>query len=204
VNFLKKLLLFSLMALLVVAGCSQKGEDVLTNNNTTPITDPPDGTIDPDNFVLYATTASYAEGSFTPPESVEPDNINLTVVSVQLRKADDSLGWITVAEPNATYDFLQLVDGVTAELASVAIEPGRYTMLRLILAETNEIVFDGTSESLIVPSGTETGVKLSFDVVIEGTETLTATVVFDAATSVVSTEQNYLLRPAFRLLIDSE
>ena len=201
---MKKLLLFSLMVLLVVAGCSQKGEDVLTNNNTSQTTDLSDGTLDPNNFILYATTVSYGESVFTPPEGIEPENIYLTVVSVQLRKAGDSLGWITVAEPNATYDFLQLVDGVTAELTSVAIEPGRYTMLRLILAETNEIVFDGTSESLTVPSGTETGVKLSFDVVIEGSETLTATVVFDVATSVISTEQDYLLRPSFRLVIDSE
>ncbi len=200
---MKNLLLFSLMALLVVAGCSQKGEDVLTNNNTT-ITDPSDGTLDPDNFVLYATTASFGEGVFTSPEGIEPENINLTVVSVQLRKADDSLGWITVAEPNATYDFLLLVDGVTAELTSVAIEPGRYTMLRLILAETNEIVFDGTSESLTVPSGTETGVKLSADLKLEGGETLTVTIIFDAATSVISTEQDYLLRPSFRLVIDSQ
>ena len=201
---MKKLLLFSLMALLVVAGCSQNGEDVLTNNNTSQTTDPSDGTLDHDNFILYLATASYGEGAFTSAEGSEPDNINLTVVSVQLRKADDSLGWITVAEPNATYDFLELVDGVTVELASLAIEPGRYTMLRIILADTNEIVFDGTSESLIVPSGTETGVKLSFDIVIEGGETLTATIEFDAATSVISTDQNYLLRPAFRLLIDSE
>ena len=201
---MKKLLLFPLMALLVVAGCGQKGEDVLTNNNGTSITDPSDGTPDPDNFVLYATTASFGEGAYFSPEGIEPEHINLTVVSVQLRKADDSLGWITVAEPNATYDFLQLVDGVTAELASVAIEPGRYTMLRIIVAETNEIVFDGTSEALTVPSGTETGVKLSFNVVIEGGETLTATIEFDAATSIISTEQDYLLRPAFRLLIDSE
>ena len=201
---MKKLLLFPLMALLVVAGCGQKGEDVLTNNNGTSITDPSDGTLDPANFILYTTTASYGEGAYSSPEGIEPEHINLTVVSVQLRKADDSLGWITVAEPNATYDFLQLVDGVTAELASVAIEPGRYTMLRIIVAETNEIVFDGTSEALTVPSGTETGVKLSFNVVIEGGETLTATIEFDAATSIISTEQDYLLRPAFRLLIDSE
>ena len=201
---MKKLLLFPLMALLVVAGCGQKGEDVLTSNNGTSITDPSDGTPDPANFVLYTTTASFGEGAYSSPEGIEPEHINLTVVSVQLRKADDSLGWITVAEPNATYDFLQLVDGVTAELASVAIEPGRYTMLRIIVAETNEIVFDGTSEALTVPSGTETGVKLSFNVVIEGGETLTATIEFDAATSIISTEQDYLLRPAFRLLIDSE
>ena len=194
---MKKLLLFSLMALLVVAGCSQNGEDVLTSNNTSQNTDRA-------KFLLYATTAGYEDGSLAPLTGTEPDNINLTVVSVQLRKADDSLGWITVAEPNATYDFLELVDGVTVELASLAIEPGRYTMLRIILAETNEIVFDGTSESLIVPSGTETGVKLSLDIVIEGGETLTATIEFDAATSVISTDQNYLLRPAFRLLIDSE
>ncbi len=194
---MKKLLLFSLMALLVVAGCSQNGEDVLTSNNTSQNTDP-------SKFLLYATTAGYEDGSLAPLTGTEPDNINLTVVSVQLRKADDSLGWITVAEPNATYDFLELVDGVTVELASLAIEPGRYTMLRIILAETNEIVFDGSSQLLIVPSGTETGVKLSFDIVIEGGETLTATIEFDAATSVISTDQNYLLRPAFRLLIDSE
>ena len=202
---MKKLLLFSLMALLVVAGCSQKGEDVLTNNNTPQNTDPSDGTIDPDNFILNLTTYSSTSGGvYSSPDGAEPEHINLTVVSVELRKADDSLGWITVAEPNATYDFLQLVDGVTAELASVSIEPGRYTMLRIIVAEVNEIVFDGSSQLLTVPSGTETGVKLSFDVVIEGGETLTATIEFDAATSVISTNQNYLLRPAFRLLIDSE
>ena len=194
---MKKLLLFSLMALLVVAGCSHNEEDLLTNNNTT-------STTDPAKFVLYATTASYGEGIFTPPEGSEPENINLTVVSVQLRKADDSLGWITVSEPNATYDFLDLVNGVTAELANAFVEPGRYTQLRLILAETNEIVFDGTSKDLFVPSGTETGVKLNADLTIEGGETLTVTIIFDAATSIVSTEQEYLLRPSFRLVIDIE
>lgn len=192
---MKNLLLLSLITLLVVTGCSSNERDVLTNSNTTTT----NGTLK-----IYATTTNYAESFFNPPDRAMPDNINLTVVSVQLRKADDSLEWITVAEPNQTYDFLQLVNGVTAELASVAIEPGRYTMLRLILAETNEIIFDGTSESLTVPSGTKTGVKFSFDVIIEGTETLTATVVFDASTSIVSTRHEYLLRPAFRLLIDSE
>lgn len=201
---MKTLLSLSLMALLVVAGCSHNEKDILTNSNTSSTTDHSDGNLDQENFKLYATTASLAESYFTPAEGIEPDNINLTVVSVQLRKADDTLDWITVAEPNETYDFLQLVDGVIVELASVAIEPGRYTQLRLVLSETNEIVFDGTSQSLTVPSGTETGVKLSFNVVIEGAETLTATVVFDASTSIVSTQQDYLLRPAFRLLIDSE
>lgn len=194
---MKKLLLFSLMALLVVTGCSRKGEDVLTNNNTT-------STTDPAKFVLNATTASYSEGTFTSPEGLEPENINLTVVSVQLRKAGDSLGWITVSEPNATYDFLDLVNGVSAELANAFVDPGRYTQLRLVLAETNEIIFDGTSESLTVPSGTETGVKLSADLKLEAGETLTVTIIFDAATSVISTEQDYLLRPSFRLVIDSE
>lgn len=197
---MKKLLLLSLVALLAVAGCSYTERDVLTNSNTTSPTDETPGS---DNFKLYATTNS-AESYSNPSDGAVPEHINLTVVAVQLKQADDSLDWITVAEPNQTYDFMQLVDGVTAELASVAVEPGRYVQLRLILAETNEIVFDGTSESLTVPSGTETGVKLSFDLVIEGTETLTATVVFDASTSIVSTRQDYLLRPAFRLLIDSD
>lgn len=201
---MKKLLLFSLMAILAVAGCSKTGEDLLTNSNVTPITDPSDGALDPMNFVLNVTTVSNAENYFTSPESIEPDKINLTVVSVQLRTADDSLGWITVSEPNATYDFLELVNGVTAELANAYVEPGRYTQLRLILAETNEIILDGTSEQLFVPSGTETGVKLSAVLSIEGGETLTVTIVFDAATSVISTEQGFLLRPSFRLEIDSQ
>lgn len=197
---MKKLLSLSLMTLLVVGGCSHN-DDALTNSNTTPT---PDGTLDPVNFVLYATTASFGSGSFTSPEGSEPENIFLTVLSVQLRKVDDSIAWITVAEPNATFDFLDLVDGITAELANVFVEPGRYTQLRLILAETNEIVFDGTNNALIVPSGTKTGVKLSADLTIEGDETLTATIIFDAATSIVSTQQDYLLRPSFRLVIDSE
>lgn len=201
---MKKLLLFSLMATLAVAGCSKSGEDLLTNSSVTPITDPSDGALDPINFVLYVTTVGNAENLFTSPRSIEPDEINLTVVSVQLKKADNSLGWIIVSEPNATYDFLDLVNGVTAELANVYVEPGLYTQLRLVLAETNEIILDGTSEQLFVPSGTETGVKLSAVLSIEGGETLTATIVFDAATSVISTKQDFLLRPSFRLEIDSQ
>lgn len=65
-------------------------------------------------------------------------------------------------------DLLQLQDAATAELANLAIEPGVYSQLRLIvdsaaveLAEGYTFRDGSSRKTLFVPSGAQTGIKLN-------------------------------------------
>lgn len=133
-------------------------------------------------------------------EEASVDNIFLTVKEVQVHK--DGSGWQTIAEPNEVFDFLMLTDTITVVLADTLVMPGYYTQLRLIVSDSNEVVIDGISHLLTVPSGTETGVKLNLGVSIDGGETVKVYLEFDEEAAVVETANGYLLRPSFRLDIE--
>jgi hypothetical protein len=75
---------------------------------------------------------------------------------------------IVLTDAGGTYDLLTLQDGVTADLATLNIEPGTYVQLRMIvdgarvtLASGYEFTDGSTSRELIVPSGALTGIKIN-------------------------------------------
>lgn len=75
---------------------------------------------------------------------------------------------VVVVEDAGSYDLLQLQNGVTADLGSALIEPGRYGQLRMIvesaeltLAPGYEFTDGSTSRTLFVPSGAQTGIKIN-------------------------------------------
>ena len=129
-----------------------------------------------------------------PPSGVE--HIYLTISEVNVHKSGED--WMTLAEPNATYDFLELINGATGVLVDDILETGHYTQLRLVVAETNEVVIDGETHSLRVPSGEQTGVKLNLDFTVEEDELIEIYVDFDASRSITWTSKNYLLHPTFK------
>ena len=127
-------------------------------------------------------------------------------------------GWITVAEPGQTYNLLELVNGVMAELGTTELETGHYTMLRMILGDHPDeaenllgyshpypnyiITGSGEEISLFVPSGYQTGIKLvsGFDIVADASTELVLD--FDASRSVVKAGQSgkYLLKPTIKVV----
>ncbi|HID93906.1 MAG TPA: DUF4382 domain-containing protein [bacterium (Candidatus Stahlbacteria)] len=129
-----------------------------------------------------------------PPADVEHIYIKITEVSVQSPTA----GWKTVAKPNITYDFLELINGTTAVLADTSLTPGYYTQMRLTVSDTNEVVVGGESYPLVVPSGVETGIKLNLDFDIGEGELIEILIDFNASKSIIWTPGIYLLRPTFR------
>ena len=129
-----------------------------------------------------------------PPYNVE--HIYLTITEVSVHSPES--GWRTLVDTAITYDFMQLINGVTAVLCDTMLEPGHYTQMRLTVADTNEIVISGISYPLVVPSGVQTGVKLNLDFTVEPDELIEILVDFDLSTSITWTPGNYLLRPAFR------
>jgi hypothetical protein len=128
--------------------------------------------------------------------------VNVIVNSVQVNNAETDTGWVTINEPNQTYNLLDLTNGAYAVLGEAELEPGTYEQIRLILdSEGNNIVFeDGTTESLFVPSGAQTGVKLNVNAEIEAGFTYTLILDFNASKSVVKAGRSgkYLLKPVIR------
>lgn len=129
-----------------------------------------------------------------PPSNVEHLYIKIMEVSVQ----SPTEGWKTIAKPDVAYDFLKLINGTKGVLADTSLKTGHYTQMRLLVSDTNEVVVNGKSYPLVVPSGVETGIKLNLDFDIHGGELTEILVDFDASRSITWTPGNYLLRPAFR------
>jgi hypothetical protein len=124
-----------------------------------------------------------------------------------------------VATPQATYNLLELVNGVVAQLGVSALETGTYTQMRLYLGDTPDdgqnlmgedhpfanYVIDADDDEvheLKVPSGYRSGIKLvhSFDVVAGLTVDLVLD--FDAAASVVEAGNSgqHLLKPTIKVV----
>lgn len=134
--------------------------------------------------------------AFDSPPPGDLDAVNLTITQVSAHHTGS--GWIVLAELDSTYDFLQLINGVTAELAIAEVPVGKYTQVRLVVADTNEIVVGGESYPLIVPSGTETGVKLNLGFTVEEDQLVEIYVDFDASRAINWSPDPYHLHPTFK------
>ena len=163
------------------------------------------------SFVILALIASCGEGptdeettgygrikveAFDAPPPPGVEQILLTVTEVSVHSSDK--GWIILAEPNERFDFLELINGTTAALVDTTLDPGHYTQMRLVVSDTNEVVVDGETHFLFVPSGAQSGVKLNLNFTIEEDELIEIMVDFDASKSITWTPRKYLLRPAFK------
>ena len=118
-------------------------------------------------------------------------------------------GWVTVAEPNKSFDLMTLTDGANTLLGDAQVAAGSYKSFRLIidpakssitLNDANNTVIGGESiTGLKFPSADKTGIKiqLSDDLVVTEGETSTLVVKFDVSQSFVmrgaTIDQNGLL-----------
>ena len=125
-------------------------------------------------------------------------------------------GWVTVAEPNKSFDLMQLAIGTNTFLGDAQITAGSYNGFRLIIdpAKSSVTLNDASNtviggESIVglkFPSAAQTGIKIKLSGgalnVAEG-ETSTLVVKFDVSKSFVmrgaTIEQNGLLfKPVIR------
>ena len=119
---------------------------------------------------------------------------------------DDEGEWIYVDIEPRVYDILELQNGTEAVLADVDIEAGELKEVRLILGDNNQVVIDGDTLDMKVPSGSSSGLKVKVDSDIEAGESYELVVDFDAAKSIVHTgSDKYILKPVIRAkLIESD
>lgn len=142
-------------------------------------------------------------------ESIDDNNGN--------GEKDGNAGWKTVAEPQQTYNLLDLVNGVEETLGEETLESGHYTQMRLIIGDTPDsstnlleeahphanyiITQDDDNHELKVPSGQNTGLKLVRGFDIHEGETTKIILDFDARRSVVKAGRsgNYNLKPTIKV-----
>ncbi len=145
--------------------------------------------------------------------------VYVTIDEVKVHQGDGTgNSWISVVNPETTYNLLELVNGVMEQLGAADIDTGTYTQMRLYLGDTPDdklnllgqlhpfanYVIDEVDNvhELKVPSGYQSGIKLvrEFDIV-EGS-TVDLVLDFDASTSVVRAGNSgqHLLKPTIKVI----
>jgi hypothetical protein len=145
--------------------------------------------------------------------------VYVTVGEVAVHRANDPEDtWTVVATPNVTINLLSLANGVREQLALADLEPGEYTQLRLMIGTdydngvnilgqahpyANYVVdLDDQYQSLKIPSGLQTGVKIVQGFEINQNRTTELILDFDASKSVVVAGRSgkFLLKPTIQVL----
>jgi len=126
----------------------------------------------------------------------------------------------TLVDDPQQWDLLELQNGVEAVLGEVSLAAGDYSSIRLVVGEDsaeaveeavengteatlkNYIVIDGEAHPLVVPSGTQTGIKFNHEFSISDDAITSLTFDFDVRKSVHQRGHSevYSLRPTLRLV----
>jgi hypothetical protein len=133
----------------------------------------------------------------------EYDEINIVVTRVEVHRSgsDSTSGWFVINNNTATYDLLRLRNGASVVLGNNYLDAGNYTQIRLIIGTGSNIVVDGITYPLDIPSGEQTGVKLNHAFEIQSGVIYELMLDFDAEHSIVLTGNGqYKLKPVIRLI----
>ncbi len=138
------------------------------------------------------------------------DEVNVTIEKVRVHRSadapDSAAGWSEVVlNPALRVDLLTLSNGVLAELGQTSLPAGRYTQLRLVLADNsasaplaNSVVpTGGTETALTTPSAQQSGLKLNVQMDVVANQVADFVIDFDACKSVVKRGNSgqYNLKP---------
>lgn len=143
------------------------------------------------------------------------DQVNVTIEKVRVHQsgsaAESDAGWSEIVlNPARRVDLLSLTNGVLSELGQTALPAGKYTQLRLVLAENggtaplaNSVVPSGGVETaLTTPSAQQSGLKLKTNIDVASNQLADIVIDFDACKSVVSAGNSgrYLLKPVISVI----
>lgn len=144
------------------------------------------------------------------------DAVNITVEKVRVHQSgsanDADAGWSEVVlNPAKRINLLDLTNGVLDELGQTPLPAGKYTQLRMILADNNgsnplansvKVTGSTTEVALRTPSGQQSGVKTNINIDIAANKLADFVIDFDACKSVVvaGNSGQYLLKPVVSVI----
>jgi hypothetical protein len=118
-------------------------------------------------------------------------------------ESEETEGVITLTDSTQQIDLLRLQGGITETLADVTVPEGEYTQLRFVLGDENYVITtEGAKQSLQVPSGKQSGIKIVLpEVEIENDgDRLAVTLDFDVEESFVQQGNGqYLFKPTIKV-----
>jgi hypothetical protein len=131
------------------------------------------------------------------PAEYEAVNITFSEVSAHINDQ-----WLTVHGDTVTVNLMEWNNGNSIILGEAELPAGHYTQIRLMIQEA-DIVVDGQTFPLTVPSGAQTGLKLGPEFTLNAGSTYELVVDFDVARSIVVTgprhdPNSYKLKPHLR------
>jgi len=130
------------------------------------------------------------------------DEVNIVVTRVEVHKsgADSTSGWFVINNNMATYNLLLLRNGASVVLGDHSLDAGHYTQIRLIIGTGSNVIVDGVTYPLEIPSGQQTGVKLNHSFDIQDGVVYELLLDFDAERSILLTGNGqYKLKPVIRV-----
>ncbi len=132
------------------------------------------------------------------------DAVNITFSEVS---AHIDSNWIVLSDEQQTVNLLEFSNGKTTEIGSGDVPVGQYTQIRLKIADA-EVVVDGQSYPVTVPSGAQSGLKLITQFSIVQGSSIELVADFDAHRSIITTgppsaPKSYKLKPTIRVISDA-
>ena len=143
------------------------------------------------------------------------DAVNVTVQKIRVHQSSSAneadSGWSEIVlSPAKRINLLTLTNGVLDELGQTPLPVGKYTQLRLVLADNsgaqplaNSVLPTGGIEvALTTPSGQQSGVKTNINIDIAANQMADFVLDFDACKSVVvaGNSGQYLLKPVVTVI----
>ena len=133
------------------------------------------------------------------PTDFDEVNVDIREVRVKFAKDTTSNGWVTLATNPGIYNLLAYQNGVDTLLATGTFPVQVVKEIRFILGPNNTIKDGGVVYPLVIPSGSESGLKIKFSKDLRATlETMI--IDFDAALSIQKEGTgDYKLRPVLKI-----
>ncbi len=135
------------------------------------------------------------------PSDYDAVNIVVTEVSVHMTSSDTVSGWMVINDTTRTINLLSLTNGNVDILGSGGLDVGSYSQIRLKIGTGSNVVVNGQTHSLDIPSGDQTGLKLNHAFNITSRALYELTLDFDASRSIhVTGNDQYQMRPVIRVM----